>query len=361
MENRENDMADKKKKKKETKETSILIRETRVDEWLSTGSTGLDMAISCGKNKLGGIPTRRIIEMHGTGASGKTYICGEIAGDAIRKGYEVYVDDIEGRWDLDRLSTFGFDSDNDGFNYLDPSAQIEKCFERLFKILDKNIGKRKLLYIIDPIAALYAAQELKSDKMSQARAKALQKHLRFLKERVAGTKGKPVSVIFSNQMIDAVGTTMGPKKTTPGGNALVHWPSVRVRFRMAGKITRTQKGRKDEEIKVVSGSKLSAEIVKNSEDEPFRTAIMSVIHRYGIDNIRDNAKWLKEHTDLLGEADGWYRMPRSSEGTKYKSQQGLLAFVKYVEHNDLEGRLSALMRREYRKWHTPSERKPKVR
>jgi RecA/RadA recombinase len=355
-------MAEKKDKKKKKKKASgsVLKREVRVTEWLSTGSTGLDMAISCNKDRYGGIPTRRIVEFHGTGASGKTYICGEIAGDAIYKGYTVYVDDIERRWDLDRLKTFGFEYDNKLFHYLDPSSTVEGCFERLFKIIDKHAGKNKLLYIVDPIAALYAIQEKKSDKMSQAKAKALQKHMRFLKDRVTGDKEAVVSIVFSNQMIDAVGVTMGPKKVTPGGNTMVHWPSVRVKFAFAGKITSKQQARKEEKD-VIVGVKLTAEVVKNSEDDPFRTAVMSVLRGYGIDNIRDNAKWLKEYTDVLGESDGWYTMPTSKDGKKYKSKQGLSAFVDFVEKKGLERKLASLMRREYRKWHKPDERKPKVR
>lgn len=353
-------MAEKKDKKKKKKGESVLKRESRVTEWLSTGSTGLDMAISCNKDRYGGIPTRRIIEFHGTGASGKTYICGEIAGDAIYKGYCVYVDDIERRWDLDRLKTFGFESDNELFHYLDPSSTVEGCFDRLFKTIDKHAGKNKLLYIIDPIAALYAVQETKSDKMSQAKAKAIQKHMRFLKDRVTGDEKSVVSIVFSNQMIDAVGQTMGPKKITPGGNAMIHWPSVRVKFQFVTKIKVKKQARK-EELDVPIGVKLNAEVVKNSEDDPFRVAEMSVLKGYGIDNIRDNAKWLKKHTEVLGESDGWYLMPPSKDGKKYKAKQGLSAFVRFVERKGLERRLASIMRREYRKWNSPEERKPKVR
>ena len=99
------------KKKKQTKkkgQPSLMKEETKVEEWISSGSVLLDAACSCHKSQVGGFPTRRIIEFSGTGGAGKSYICGEMAGDALRKGYAVYVDDIERRWDLARLSTFGF-------------------------------------------------------------------------------------------------------------------------------------------------------------------------------------------------------------------------------------------------------------
>ena len=346
---------DKRKKKGKSKKKSLLKREAKVEEYLRTGSTGLDMAISCNKSKLGGIPTRRIAEFSGTGASGKTYICGELCGDAIRKDYIVYVDDIERRWDLDRLTTFGFDRTEKRFKYLDPSSSIEQCFETMFRILDKVKKDQKLLYIVDPIAALYAEQEKKSDKMSQARAKALQKHMRFLKDRVSSDTDSTISVVFSNQLIDAVGQMFGPTKITPGGNAMIHWPSVRVRFSSPGKIYREIKGRKKEKFKKVTGIRLNAEVSKNSEDDAFRTYDFTIQFGYGIDDIYDNALWLKQHTDVLGESDGWFKLP------KHKSIQGIKKFVRYVEKNDLEKTVAKRMRKYYKRWHKPVNRKPKVR
>jgi recombination protein RecA len=343
------------------KRTSLLKREVKVSEWLQTGSTLLDCSISCNKNLYGGIPTRRIIEFSGTGASGKTYTCGEICGDALRKGYEVHVDDIERRWDLTRSETFGFTSDNKNFKYLDGSSSVEGCFEVMFRTLDKVKSGMKLLYVVDPIAALYAEQEKKSDKMSQARAKALQKHMRFLKDRVTGDKTSSVCVIFSNQLIDAVGQKFGPQKISPGGNAMIHWPSVRVKFSAPGKVIDKFMGRK-EEIKRVIGVKLRGEVIKNSEDDAFRDAEFRVIYGYGIDDIHDCAIWLKEHTDVLGESDGWFQIPKSRKRKLVpKNIQGIKNFVKYVEEHNLEKRLAALTRKYYRKWYEPMNRKPKQR
>lgn len=354
-----------KKQKQNTKskqESSILKRLVKVDEYIQTGCTQLDMAISCNKDKYGGIPTRRIIEFSGTGASGKTYICGEIVGNAMRKHYDVYVDDIEKRWDLQRLKTFGFKFGDKRFNYLNPSKSVEECFEKMFRILDKQKSGQKILYVIDPIAALYALQELKSDKMSQARAKALQKYFRFLKDRVAYDAHTTNCILFSNQLIDdPAASKFGPKKKTPGGNALIHWPSVRVRFSFRGKWTKEEKGRKDK-LKKVIGVKLHADVVKNSEDDAFREADFRILNRYGIDDIYSCAAWLKVHTDVLGDGDSWYKMPpNKKKGKKYKAQNGLPAFVRYVEDKGLERRLQFLCRKYYRKWHEPEKRKPRYR
>lgn len=368
-------MAGKKDKKKKTsvsKDISILQRELPPQEFLSTGSTRLDMAISCAKSKFGGIPTCRIIELSGTGASGKTYFCGELAGDALRRDYIVYVDDIERRWDIRRLKTFGFTRKHKRFIYLKPSSTVEECFERLFRVADKAQKakkKQKILYIIDPVAALIAEQEKKSDKAGQARAKAVQRNMRFLKDRVSSFADPQLTIVFSNQLIDNVqiGKTIyggaSKDKKSPLGNAMRHWPSVRIRFISMKEITLERKGRtKGKKFYDPIGIQLRAKIIKNSEDVPHRNATVTIYDGYGIDDIEDNATWLKDHTTVLGKSDGWYKMPKSKKDKKeHKAQRGLKKFRKYVEKKNLEKRLKLLMAKHYRKWNEPEERKPKVR
>jgi RecA/RadA recombinase len=342
----------------------MIKKEMMVREYLHTGSVLLDASISINKSKYGGIPTQRITEFSGTGASGKTYICGEMCGDAILKGYDTYVDDIERRWDLSRLGTFGITRSEKKFHYLSPSSNVEDCFDRLFKTLEKKKKGSKNLYIIDPIAALWAKQELKSDKMGQARAKALQKYMRFLKDIVNYDPEIVNTVVFSNQLIDNVaGGMFSEKKTTPGGNALIHWPSVRVRFISMGKITKKIKiGKK--EFKKILGVNIGSEVRKNSEDDCFRTAEFSVRYGYGIDNIRDCSTYLRTHTTLLGKTAGYYKFPKTKKLKKKglkNPQLRLEQFVKFIESNNLEKSLFYLTRKAYKAWHQMEERKPKVR
>ncbi len=338
-------------------------------DYISTGSVRLDLAISCMKSKMGGLPTNRIVEFSGTGASGKTYICGEIAGHALRSGYSVYVDDIERRWDLNRLETFGFDLYEPNFTYLDPpSKSVEGCFEQMFKILD-NPAENNIVYIVDPIAALYSDVELvSSDKAGQARAKALQRNMRYLKDRV-NAPGGSVLIVFSNQLIDDVGSAIGgfgkgkkgfgrPKKKTPMGNALIHFPSVRVRFKHLGKIKR-KAPMLESDLAITRGVRLGAEVIKNSEDDPHREADLTIwFGRYGIDNITDCAQWLKRYTKLLTGDD----KEKTDEKWHYFNGEytyTLPRFIRYVEENDLEQELAELVSETYRKIYKAAPRKPK--
>ncbi|MCK4777878.1 MAG: hypothetical protein KAS39_05820 [Actinomycetia bacterium] len=354
------------KKKKQTKkkgQPSLMKEETKVEEWISSGSVLLDAACSCHKSQVGGFPTRRIIEFSGTGGAGKSYICGEMAGDALRKGYAVYVDDIERRWDLARLSTFGFKYNNPKFHYIDPSSYIEECFQRLIDTLKKAKKGAKIIYIIDPVAALNSKIEVegKSDKAGQSRAKAVQHYMRLLKEDM-GRPDCTFIVVFSNQLIDNV--MAGPfeeKKITPLGNAMIHWPSVRVRFTHIGKLTDKIVGRTGtEKDKVLNrGIKLKAVFKKNSEDDPFREIVISIAFGHGVDNIRDCARWLKKHTDCLGTTASGYEWPR--RGQEPLILNGIAKFVKFVESRNLEPMLFKKTYKELKKWFEPVDRKPKVR
>jgi len=356
---------DKKKptKNKKKEQPSFLVEDLLVNEWISSGSVLLDAAASCNKSEKGGFPNRRIIEFSGTGGAGKSYICGEMAGDGLRKGYEVYVDDIETRWDLARLSTFGFERDTKGFHYIDPSNYIEECFQRLIDTFLKAKKGAKILYIIDPVAALNSKAEIdgKSDKAGQSRAKAVQHYMRLLKDKINRPDCQFI-VVFSNQLIDNVmGGMFEEKKITPLGNAMIHWPSVRVRFSQIGKLTDKVAGRKgtDIEEKLTRGIKLKAVFKKNSEDDPFRECTFSIVLGYGVDNIRDCSRYLKKYTNCLGDSASIYEWPR--KGKDPFKLKGIGAFAEFVEKNGLEQKLFKKAFIEYKKRNQPVTRKAKVR
>lgn len=345
------------------KQPSFMAEDLIVNEWISSGSVLLDAAASCNKSEKGGFPNRRIIEFSGTGGAGKSYICGEMAGDALRKSYEVYVDDIEQRWDLTRLGTFGFELDHPKFHYIDPSSYIEECFERLMDTFANAKKNAKILYIIDPVAALNSKTEIdgKSDKAGQSRAKAVQHYMRLLKDKI-NRPDCTFMVVFSNQLIDNVMAGMfEEKKITPLGNAMIHWPSVRVRFSQIGKLTDEVRGRKNSDFKekITRGIKLKGVFKKNSEDDPYRECTFSIVLGYGVDNIRDCARYLKKYTNCLGDTAAGYEWP--VKGKDPIKIQGIGKFVEFVEEKGLEAKLYRKAFIEYKKRNQPVDRKERVR
>lgn len=318
-------------------------------EFLRTGSTLLNMALSCGKSKLGGLPTRRITELSGTTASGKTYVLGELCGSALRSGYtHVVVDDIERRWDLTRLGIFGIDGKDKRFKYVeDFSKTLEDCFGTMFKMMDRMKSKHKMLYIVDPIAALNSASEKDPLKDMGKRAKVIQYNMRCLRDRIGDPK-RNITVVLANQLIDNVGVMFGPKKITPGGNALLHWPSVKIRFASAKTLSEPKIINKKSKKRVV-GVHITASIVKNSEDDPFREAGFTIRYGYGIDDVYDCVVWLREFTSILGNDKDNYVFKKK----KFKQTMGL---VRFLEKNNLERRILKLTRKYYKAWYEPDPR-----
>lgn len=319
--------------------------------FLRTGSTLLNMALSCHRSRFGGIPTRRITEMSGTASSGKTYVLSELCGNALRDDYNcVVVDDVERRWDLERLSIFGINLNDKRFHYLKESSKtLEVCFETMFRRMDKlKLGKR-MLYVVDPIAALYSETETDPMKDMGKRAKVIQYYMRRLRDRVGSDKD--ITVVLANQLIDNVGIMFGPKQITPGGNALLHWPSVKIRF-MKPKPLFENRTLDNKTKKRVVGVSLSASIQKNSEDDPFRTALFTIRYGYGIDDVYDCITWLKEYTSVLGSG--------KSYDFKNKSIIGITKFISFIEEKKLERKLFRLTRKYYRKWYAPSKRRKKI-
>ena len=80
--------------------------EGNIEEMISTGSTLLDLAISGGRVKGGGIPGGIMCVAYGPSGSGKTVLACEVAGDIQRKGGSVNYKDSEARLNEDFSKTF---------------------------------------------------------------------------------------------------------------------------------------------------------------------------------------------------------------------------------------------------------------
>ncbi|HDY88844.1 MAG TPA: hypothetical protein ENH82_12130, partial [bacterium] len=87
----------------------------------------------------------------------------------------------------------------------------------------------------------------------------------------------------------------GPKYKSPGGEAVGFYSSLRLRTEIAKKITRTIKVA-GKEVKRAVGVKILVEVFKSSIWKPFRTAPVTIIFDYGIDNIRENLQFIKDYT-----------------------------------------------------------------
>lgn len=289
---------------------------------ISTGSTLLDLAISGGRVRGGGIPLGILVEIFGPSSTGKTVLLSEIGGDVQRKGGEVMFLDPEAR--LNKQFARIFDLDTSEMTYECPDTVVE-VFESV-RDWGGEKDKKKCEFkavMTDSLAALSTDAEMTDkDGMGMKRAKDFSVECR--KTCRVLTK-KNMLMVCSNQIRQK--HNAGPfeeKYTTPGGEAVGFYASLRLRTSKPRKIKDKKKiGSKD--VSVVVGTETLVEVYKSSVWKPYRTANVILSQDYGVDDIRANLQFIKD-------------MTKQKQYTVNEEEIGKAIYdaIAYVEQNDLE-------------------------
>jgi recombination protein RecA len=103
-------------------------------------------------------------------------------------------------------------------------------------------------------------------------------------------------VIFINQIRMKIGVMFGNPETTPGGNALKFYSSVRIDVRRVGTI-------KDGDEPI--GNHVRARVVKNKVAPPFRKAEFDIMFDHGISAEGDLIDLAVQH-DVVDKAGAWF-------------------------------------------------------
>jgi recombination protein RecA len=250
---------------------------------ISTGSTLLDLAISGGRVRGGGLPGGVLVEIFGPSGSGKTILLSEIAGDIQRKGGEVKFNDPEARLNQQFAKMFGMELKEGEYHQPDTVPEV---FETL---RSWNPPKKKDLIhgiMADSLAALSTEMEMEKkegDKMGMRRAKEFSEELR---KTCRILKQNNYLMVCSNQVrINVDGGNYAPKYTTPGGEAIGFYSSLRLKTKIIEKIKKKKKFHGEDVTRVV-GVNIEVEVFKNSIWKP-----------YGIDDIRQNLQFLKDYSN----------------------------------------------------------------
>ncbi len=295
---------------------------------VTTGSTLLDLAISGGRFKEGGIPAGILVEIFGPSGSGKTVLLCQIAGGVQKTGGKIMFHDPEARLNKQFAKMFGLDSDS--IEYTMPNT-IPEVFKSVRDWIPKTVKENKYNGVFaDSLAALSTDMEMskdEGDKMGMRRAKEFSEELRKTCRIITQQN---VLMVCSNQIrqnLDA--GPYGQKYKSPGGEAMGFYSSLRLRCSSSQKlkVKRTMHGKEHERI---VGIKTNVEVFKSSVWKPYRQAEIFIIFDYGIDDVRGNLNFVKSVS-----ADTVYKIGEKNLG------KSMDRAIRTVEEEGLEAELKA--------------------
>jgi len=289
------------------------VTPTDLNEWVSTGSPMLDLAISNRPN--GGLPVGRITEITGLEGSGKSLLAAHAIADTQAKGgLGVYID-TENALNQEFLEAIGVDIKK--MLYV-PLETVEDIFEAIDSIIEsvRSSDKKKLVTIVvDSVAGASTKVEISAD-YDQA-GYATQKAIIISKamRKVTNLIGRErISLIFTNQLRTRMGVSFGDPWTTSGGKAIAFHSSCRIRLKQMGQLKSKIGG-----VEQVVGIKTRAQVIKNRMGPPLRSVDYDIYFDSGIDNYGSWLQMMKTY-NLVKQSGAWYTYVDKETGEEIKFQ-----------------------------------------
>ena len=296
-------------------------REQEAIPAISTGSLGLDIALG-----VGGLPRGRVVEIYGPESSGKTTLTLQVIAEAQKKGGTCAFIDAEHALDPIYAESLGVNTD-------DLLVSQPDTGEQGLEICDMIVRSGAVdVVVVDSVAALTPKAEIEGE-MGDIHV-GLQARLmsQALRKMTGNIKNSNTLVVFTNQIRMKIGVMFGSPETTPGGNALKFYASVRLDIRRIGAV-------KDRDE--VIGNETRVKVVKNKVAPPFRQTEFQILYGQGIYRNGEIID-LGVQQGVIDKSGAWYSYngERIGQGKKNSAQ--------WLDANDdtraeIEGRIRELL------------------
>lgn len=269
---------------------------THIKDWISTGSTLLDYAIS--NRRDGGVPAGKIVEIQGEESSGKSLLCAHLIANVQRRGGIAVYMDTENAANPDFMRRIGVDLER--MIYVQP-VTIERAFEILEGVVMTIRAKapnQPLLIVWDSVGNTPPQAEVEGDYDPNSRmglgAKAMAKGLRKITDLIGKEQ---VTMVFTQPLTYRMDAGLyGDPLGTKYGKALPYHSSIRLRVTSSTKLKD-----KDNEI---YGLVTNGRIIKSRLGTSHRTCKFEIHFDHGID---DEASWflVLHEAGMIEKDNGW--------------------------------------------------------